>query len=125
MYAGGNFLPPANTFFTINIFPMKSRYDIAISIKTPEGMIKVGGFLIGNDAEFANTTFDSLKGNSEIDEHCLLRIDLVNKGGDYETFLKSISCSLDEYTENSKIITRDVFKYFTLENKNPSMLLVS
>lgn len=79
-------------------------------------MMEIGNFYIGDDHEFALTTFDSLLGEPEVNEHSKLRIDLTRKvGEDKDESIKSISCILDQYVENCRIITRDAFKFFTLE----------
>lgn len=96
---------------------MEIQYNIIINIKTPEGMLEIGDFLIGDDEDFAHTTFGSLNGYS-YDEQGVLRIDLVKKRGRAPAqYLESISCTLDEYVENCRIITRNAFKYFTLERR--------
>lgn len=95
---------------------MDTVYNITIHIKTPEGMLEMGRFFIGHNHDFACATFNSLKGSSIINKHTLLRIDfLQTELNQLPVLLKSISCTLNEYSDNCKIITRDVFKYFTLE----------
>jgi hypothetical protein len=97
---------------------MDSQYNITISVKTPGGMLGIGNFFIGNDSDFAHTTFNNLKGNK--DEQGMLRVDLTEKPPKPYPGkrLKSITCSLDQYVENCRIITRDAFKFFTMECKN-------
>ncbi len=80
-------------------------------------MMEIGTFLIGNDSDFAHSTFSNLQGNKN--EEGMLRIDLTESPQHVPTKrLKSITCSLDQYVENCRVITRDVFKFFTLECKN-------
>jgi hypothetical protein len=92
-------------------------YNIVINIRVPGGMIEVGNFFIGNDPELATETFNELKGNGNIQGSGMLRIDLVkrNTSPPHEC-LQSISCTLDEYVANCRIITRNAFKFFTMEN---------
>lgn len=96
---------------------MNTQYNIIISIKTPEGMQEIGNFLIGDDADFALATFNSLNGYSDTDEKCVLQVELVKKVRQTPVqYLAGISCTLDQYVENCRIITRDAFKFFTLEH---------
>ena len=95
---------------------MNTVYKIIINIKTLQGMLEVGSFFLGSDADFAHSVFDNLKRDLTTKDDVMLRIDLEKKDSDnLPVILKSISCTLDEYAENCKIITRDVFKFFTLE----------
>ena len=79
-------------------------------------MREVGTFNLGDDKEFVLGVFESLEGDITNEDDALIRIDLEQK--DDHTLpvrLKSIRCTLDQYAENCKIITRDIFKFFTLE----------
>jgi hypothetical protein len=81
-----------------------------------QGMMETGTFYLGTDKDFANSVFDSLEGDLTGDDDVLIRIDLEKKEKDILPIrLKRISCTLDQYAENCKIITRDVFKFFALE----------
>lgn len=96
---------------------MEYRYCFVVSIRTPGGMLQIGTFYIGNDIDFALTTFGNLKGNSATDEKSILRIDLVKKlNGKPVQYIAHICCMLDQYVENCKIITRDAFKFFAIEH---------
>jgi hypothetical protein len=97
---------------------METIFKIVVNMRTLEGMAEIGNFFVGNETEFAENMFSSLKGNPVLPGDTKLRLDLIRK----EEFLlpvclKSICCTLDEYAENCKLIARDVFKYFTLEDK--------
>ena len=95
---------------------MESKYTIVISVRTLHGMLEIGSFFPGTDVEFAHNVFNSLKGDITSQEDAVIRIDLEKKEeGILPRRQKSISCTLDQYAENCKIITRDIFKYFTLE----------
>ncbi len=79
-------------------------------------MQEIGIFFLRTDDEFAHNIFDSLKGNPASGDDALIRIDLEKKAdGILPVRLKSISCTLNQYADNSRVITRDIFKYFTLE----------
>ena len=79
-------------------------------------MQEIGNFFLGADADFARSVFDNLEGDLTSKEDALIRIDLEEKEeGILPVRLKSIRCTLNQYAENCKIITRDVFKFFILE----------
>ena len=95
----------------------QDEYDFIINIRVPGGMIEIGNFFIGNDLNLASDTFSELRGDHTIKGKDVLRIDLIKKNSvPPHDCLKSISCSLDEYVENCRIITRNAFKFFTMEN---------
>ena len=78
-------------------------------------MLEIGNFFISDDIDFAWGTFNSLLGKEYNAETSILRIDLAKKTSDRTEYLRSIGCTLDEYVENCRIITRDAFKFFSLE----------
>jgi hypothetical protein len=95
---------------------MNTQYTTVISIRSLQGMQEIGTFFLGTEADFANSVFDSLKGDLTSKNDVLIRVDLEKKEeGILPVRMKSISCTLNQYAENCKIITRDIFKYFTLE----------
>lgn len=94
---------------------MERHYNIIITIKTPFGRREIGNFYIGDDLEFALLTFSALNGFDDADVKSVLRIELVEK----RTYaaaesLAGLSCTLDQYVENCRIIACDAFKFFTL-----------
>lgn len=95
---------------------MDTVYKITVNIKALTGMLEIGNFLLGDNYDQALTTFNSLQGNINVDKSAL-RLDLIRQDKDtLPILLKSISCTLTMYTENCKIIVRDSFKFFVLEN---------
>lgn len=95
---------------------MNTVYTIIVSIRTLHGMQEIGTFFLGPDVDFADSVFECLTGDVTLEDDALIRIDLEAKeDGILPVRLKSISCTLNQYAENCKIITRDIFKFFTLE----------
>lgn len=95
---------------------MNSAYEIVIEIMTPEGFREVGLFSLGTDMDFALSTFDSLKGRADDSLDAAIRLCLVEKNDKTVIRqLKSIGCILNEFSENVKVIARDVFKLLNLE----------
>lgn len=94
---------------------METTYHIIVDITTTKGLLEVGSFYLGNDVEFATTTFDNLMGMPYSND-AIIRMSLVETGkGALPKTLNGIGCILNEYAENCKIITRDVFKYYNLK----------
>ena len=95
---------------------MENAYSIVISIRTLQGMMEVGNFHLGTDEDFAHSVFDNLQGDLTADDDVMIRVDLEKKAKNMlPVRLKRISCTLNQYAQNCKIITRDVFKFFALE----------
>ena len=95
---------------------MEVVYNVIVNIKIVKGMLEIGSFFLGDDIDFASGVFNNLKGDPEVKDDTVMRLDLVKKEeNDLPLLLYSKSCTLDEYTENCKIISREVFKFFTLE----------
>ena len=94
---------------------METTYRIIVDITTAQGLLEVGSFYLGNDLAFARTTFDNLEG-LPVSDTAIIRMSLMETGRDsIPKCLNSIGCILNEYAENCKIITRDVFKFYNLE----------
>jgi hypothetical protein len=95
---------------------MNPTYQIAIKIRTPEGLADAGYFSLGTDLDFALSTFDSLKGEFNDTNDADIRICLIEKSAKAPSKqLKSIGCILNEFADNSKVIVRDIFKLLNLE----------
>ncbi len=95
---------------------MDTVYNIVVSIRTMQGMMETGKFYLGADEDFAQSVFDNLEGDLTADDDVLIRVDLEKKESNMlPVRLKRICCTLNQYAHNCKIITRDVFKFFALE----------
>lgn len=94
---------------------MGTGFYIVLNIKTATGFEKYGKFFIGEDATTANTIFKSLKGSEEPNEKNLLQIDLMEIRNQLPLNVKLLSCTLDEMTENFRIITKEIFKRYNLQ----------
>lgn len=97
---------------------MEGMYSVVVNIRTLKGMQEIGTFFIGSDTGFAHSIFDGLVGDPTLNGEPIIRIDLVIKTGKTPPILlKSLMCTLNQYAENCKVIARDTFTFFTLENK--------
>lgn len=98
-----------------NITAMGTGFYIILNIKTATGFEKYGKFFIGEDATIANAIFKTLHGSEEPNERNLLQIDLMEIRHDLPVNVKLLSCTLDEMTDNFRIITKEIFKRFNLQ----------
>ncbi|MDX2045379.1 MAG: hypothetical protein SFU87_01250 [Chitinophagaceae bacterium] len=90
-------------------------FYILISIKTADGFESFAKFYIGNNRNFASTLFRRLKGRREVDENSVLTFDLMETKDGLPVNMQLLSCSLDELTENCKLITKETFKLINLD----------
>ncbi|PZR22664.1 MAG: hypothetical protein DI535_25610 [Citrobacter freundii] len=93
---------------------METGFYITLNIKTATGFEKYAKFFIGEDRASALTIFNSLKGESEADEKNFLQLDFMEIKDKLPLNVKMLSCTLDEMTENFRIITKEIFKRFNL-----------
>jgi hypothetical protein len=94
---------------------METAFYIVLNIKTGNGFESYGRFFIGNDKNFAHSIFQKLKGTKEVNEGDMLHLDFMETKNNLPVNIELINCSLEEMSENCKIITREVFKLFNLE----------
>ena len=71
---------------------------------------------IGNKGELARDLFAKLQGTSENPETCILQMDLMESRNNLPVNIKLIGCTLEQMTENCKVITKETFKIFTLDS---------
>lgn len=91
-------------------------YKISASVKALNGRIRVADFFLGDDPDFASDIFNRFSGNRD-EEDPFIRLDLVRREpGRLDMLLDRLACTLDQYTANCRIITREVFKRHVLEN---------
>jgi hypothetical protein len=89
-------------------------FYIKCTLKTVNGFEYFATFYIGNDRDFAEAIFRKLKGNHEVNEHNILQLDFVESKQNLPVNLKMIHCNLDEMAQNSRMITKEMFKYYNL-----------
>jgi len=94
----------------------QTTFYILLSLKTIDGFESFGKFVIGNNRSFAYSLFKKLKGSSEANEKSVLTIELMETVNELPLNLKIISCTLEELTENCKLITKEMFKATNLED---------
>jgi hypothetical protein len=89
---------------------MKTQFYIVLSLKTPQGFVNYGEYLIGNQRDAAGMLFDQLKGNSALEERAVLHIDLIETENEVPVNIKSKSCTLEQLGWNCKQIAREIFR---------------
>lgn len=94
---------------------METTYYIVLNMKTVNGFESYGRFFIGNNKEFAQSLFLKLKGTEEVNETDILHLDFMQTKYSLPVNIKMINCTLEELSVNCRIITKEVFKFFNLE----------
>ena len=89
---------------------MESIFSIDMSFKISGGIENFGTFSIGNSRDRAIDIFKQLKGRSDITEREVLFMTFIETNNGLPVNLKIIGCTLDQLTENCKIIARELFK---------------
>jgi hypothetical protein len=95
---------------------METTFYILVHIKTPEQLQTIGKFFIGNDRQFANGLFLQLNGNPAIDNQGVLFVELMETLHGLPVNIQLLACTLNELTENYRIITREVFRQSHLDD---------
>ena len=93
----------------------ESKYYIELHIKTGNDFQCYGKFFLGKNRKLANDISQKLKGSKNVTDKTILHLDLVEAKNELPINIQMISCSLDELAENSKIITKEIFKFSNLE----------
>jgi len=93
----------------------ETTFYILLSIKTPTGPESFAQFFIGSNRAAAQEIFGKLEGTTEVDERNVLYLDFMETRNSLPVNLELISCTLEQFGENCKIITKEVFKFRNLE----------
>ncbi|THU41087.1 hypothetical protein FAM09_02930 [Niastella caeni] len=93
---------------------MQTRFYIICHIKTSAGPESYGRFEIGNDRETAAKLFEKLKGDKEVNEQNMLYIELMETSNGLPININILSCTLDQLTENCRIVTKEIFTQHNL-----------
>jgi hypothetical protein len=88
---------------------MQTKFYIVCQLKTPAGPEAYGRFEIGDDREAAYQLFARLKGDKEVSERNMLCLELMETVNELPVNINMISCTLNELTENCRIITKEIF----------------
>lgn len=93
---------------------MDTQFYIVLNLQTSKGPESFARFFIGNNRQRAYDIFLQMKG-TEVDEKNLLYLDFMETVESLPVNLNMITCTLDQLAENCRIIIKEVFKLFNLE----------
>lgn len=93
---------------------MKRTFYIMLSMKSLGRYECFGEFFLGNNRLRAEAVFSQLKGRNESNKQAVLNLDLVEIKGELPVTVKTIYCTLDDLANNTKLITRELFRSKTL-----------
>jgi hypothetical protein len=93
----------------------QSTFYIVINLKTSQGYECIGKFFIGDHRKSASGIFLQLKGSSTVNEKSIIQLDLMESKNGLPANLQMISCSLEELSENCRIITKELFRLLNME----------
>jgi len=93
-----------------------SEFYIALNIKSGKDFQTYGKFFLGNNRKFADSVFKKLKGNKKVSNASVLYIELMETNNELPVNIQVMSCTLEEISENCKMITKETFKQCNLED---------
>lgn len=88
---------------------MQTKFYIICHLTTPAGPEAYGRFEIGNDRKTAYQLFARLKGDKEVKEYNMLCLELMETVNELPVNINVLSCTLDQLTENFRLITKEIF----------------
>ena len=92
-------------------------FNIVLNIKSGQDFQTFGKFFLGNNRNFAESIFLKLKGDKKISRKAIICLELHETRQELPLNVQILACTLDELAENCKMITREVFKQFNLEQR--------
>jgi len=92
-----------------------SEFYIVLNIKSGKDFQTYGKFFLGSNRRFADSIFKKLKGNKKVSNASVLYIELMETNNELPVNIHVMSCSLDELSENCKMITKETFKQCNME----------
>jgi len=96
---------------------METQFYLLLSLKTHKGFETYAQYFLGNDGEEALVIFQQLKGSQEIHDPALLHIDLMEVADELPVSIKTICCTLQQLSDNCKLITKEIFRLKNLDHK--------
>jgi len=94
---------------------MNTTFSIVLNMKTANGFESFASFCIGNEREFADSLFSTLKGKRSVTEQDILHMDLVEKIHELPVNIKVINCTLEDLATNCRTISKELFRIRNLE----------
>lgn len=105
------------SFFRLNrwLVMEKHQYYIMVSVNTPAGYECFGQYTLGSGTQQAHDIFSKLKGDKTSPEQAKLHMDLVETVNELPVSVKTICCTLEEFSYNTKLIAREFFRMNALK----------
>jgi hypothetical protein len=97
---------------------METQFYILLSLKTVKGFVNYAQYFIGSDRKGAEDLFDQLNGTKLPNESTALHIDFMETVDELPVKVKTIGCTLDELSENLKVLTWELFRRHNLDALN-------
>jgi len=94
---------------------MNEAFGIVVDMKVCDGYIEYCRFFMDVGKDAAQDTFEQLLGLYDQGRDLPLRISLVRLNELPYEILQVKYCRLDELAWNSRVITREIFKFYNLE----------
>lgn len=94
---------------------MNEGFTIAVDMKVCEGYIEYCRFTLNTPVQAARDIFEQLSGLPATGNDLPLRLSLLQSGSAPYEVLATKYCTLDELGLNCRLITRELFKYYNLD----------
>lgn len=92
-----------------------TEFYIVLNVKAGKDFQTYAKFFLGSNRKFADSVFKKLKGNKKVTNSSILYLELIETNYELPINIHVLSCTLDELSENCKMITKEIFKQFNLE----------
>lgn len=89
---------------------MNKRYAIQVTMRCEQDAECIATFNLGRNGTLASDLFRRLRGNPQVTEKDPLQMEFIELTNELPLIVDIISCTLAEIGENSKLITRELFK---------------
>ena len=94
---------------------MDEVFNITVDMKVAAGYIEYCRFFVNTGIQAAQDTFEQLPGLPYANNDLPLRLSLVRSGSLPDEILSTKYCTLDELGRACRLITRELFKYYNLD----------
>ena len=89
---------------------MNKRYAIRVTMRCEQDAECIATFNLGRKETLAAELFLKLNGNPQVTEKDPLQMEFIEIKNELPLIVDIISCTLAEIGENSKLITKELFK---------------
>jgi hypothetical protein len=97
---------------------MQTTYYLLMNLRTSAGLENYGRFYLGNHRDNAYAIFGMLNGRADISQQNTLFVELMETKDGLPVNIQLLPCTLDELAENCRIITRELFKMYNLQESD-------